>query len=43
MKTDADLAREARRNPDALGELYRRHAEGLHSWIRSRVAPQIAC
>jgi RNA polymerase sigma-70 factor, ECF subfamily len=43
MKSDAELVREARRDPDALGELYRRHAERLHSWLRSQVSPQIAC
>jgi len=43
MKSDAELVREARRDPDALGELYRRHVERLHSWLRSQVSPQIAC
>jgi len=43
MKSDAELVREARHDPDALGELYRRHAERLHSWLRTQVAPQIAC
>ena len=43
MKSDAELVREARRDPDALGELYRRHAPRLHSWLRSQVSPQIAC
>jgi RNA polymerase sigma-70 factor (ECF subfamily) len=43
MKNDAELIRDARRDPDALGELYRRHAERLHSWLRSQVSPQIAC
>jgi RNA polymerase sigma factor (sigma-70 family) len=43
MKTDAELVREARRDPEALGELYRRHAQRVHSWLRSQVAPHIAC
>lgn len=43
MKSDAELVREARRDPDALGELYRRHAPRLYSWLRSQVSPQIAC
>jgi RNA polymerase sigma factor (sigma-70 family) len=43
MKTDAELVREARRDPEALGELYRRHAERLHSWLRGKVEPHIAC
>jgi RNA polymerase sigma-70 factor (ECF subfamily) len=43
MKSDAELVREARRDPEALGELYRRHAQRLHSWLRSQVSPQIAC
>ena len=43
MKSDAELVKEARRDPDALGELYHRHAERLHSWLRAQVPPQIAC
>ena len=43
MRTDAELIREARRDPDALAELYRRHAERLHSWLQAQVSPQIAC
>lgn len=33
MKTDAQLIREARRDADALGELYRRHAAALNRWL----------
>jgi RNA polymerase sigma factor (sigma-70 family) len=36
MKTDAELIREARNDPDAFGELYRRHAETVHAWFRAR-------
>jgi RNA polymerase sigma factor (sigma-70 family) len=43
MKTDAELVREARRDPEALAELYRRHAQRLHAWLRAQVSPQIAC
>ena len=43
MRSDAELVREARRDPEALGELYLRHAERLHIWLRSQVSPQIAC
>jgi RNA polymerase sigma factor (sigma-70 family) len=43
MKSDAELVREARRDPEALAELYRRHAQRLHSWLRAQVSPQIAC
>jgi RNA polymerase sigma factor (sigma-70 family) len=43
MRTDAQLIREARRDPEPLGELYRRHAPAIHSWLRRQVAPQIAC
>jgi RNA polymerase sigma factor (sigma-70 family) len=43
MKSDAELVKEARRDPEALGELYRRHAARLHSWLCSQVAAHIAC
>ena len=36
MQTDAELIRAARQNADAFGELYRRHAEAIHSWFRRR-------
>jgi lysophospholipase L1-like esterase len=35
MKTDAELIEEARNDPDALGELYRRHADDIHSRFRA--------
>jgi RNA polymerase sigma-70 factor, ECF subfamily len=36
MKTDAELIKEAWNDPDAFGELYRRHAEAVHGWFRAR-------
>jgi RNA polymerase sigma-70 factor (ECF subfamily) len=42
MKTDARLIRDARRDPEALAELYRRHAERIHVWLRGQVAPHVA-
>ena len=42
MQTDAQLIRAARRDPDALGELYRRHAVGVHAWLRVRTSPTTA-
>lgn len=36
MKTDAQLIREARKDPDALAELYRRHVRTVRSWLRTR-------
>jgi RNA polymerase sigma-70 factor, ECF subfamily len=36
MKTDAQLINEARDDPEAFGELYRRHAMALHGWFRAR-------
>jgi RNA polymerase sigma factor (sigma-70 family) len=36
MKTDAQLIKEARRDPEALGELYRRHATAIHGWLAAR-------
>jgi RNA polymerase sigma factor (sigma-70 family) len=35
--TDAELARRARRDPDAFLHLYIRHAPGIHRWLRARV------
>jgi RNA polymerase sigma factor (sigma-70 family) len=31
-RTDAELLREARRNPEAFGELYARHVVAVHDW-----------
>ncbi len=42
MKTDAQLIKEARRDPEALGELYRRHAAGIHDWLGARTSPGTA-
>jgi RNA polymerase sigma factor (sigma-70 family) len=42
VKTDAQLITQARRDPDALAELYRRHAERIHAWLRSRTSPAAA-
>jgi RNA polymerase sigma-70 factor, ECF subfamily len=36
MKSDAQLIEEARNDPDAFGELYRRHADAVHRWFRAR-------
>jgi RNA polymerase sigma factor (sigma-70 family) len=35
--SDAELARRARRDPDAFLRLYVRHAPGVHRWLRARV------
>jgi RNA polymerase sigma-70 factor (ECF subfamily) len=42
VKTDAQLIREARRDAEAFGELYRRHAQAVHSWLRARGGERIA-
>ena len=42
MKTDAQLVVEARRDADAFGELYRRHAQAVYSWLRARGGERIA-
>jgi RNA polymerase sigma-70 factor (ECF subfamily) len=41
MKSDAQLIDAAQNDPDAFGELYRRHARAVHGFFRSR-APQEA-
>ena len=41
MKTDAQLIEEARRDSDAFGELYRRHAQAIASWFRARTPDRI--
>ena len=43
MKRPTPSSSERPAEPEALAELYRRHAERLHSWLRAQVAPQIAC
>jgi RNA polymerase sigma-70 factor (ECF subfamily) len=42
MKTDAQLILDAGDDPDAFGELYRRHAPAIHSWFRARAPARIA-
>jgi RNA polymerase sigma-70 factor (ECF subfamily) len=42
VKTDAQLIREARSDPDAFAELYRRHASAIAKWFSVRVPQRIA-
>jgi RNA polymerase sigma factor (sigma-70 family) len=42
VKTDADLIREARHDPDALAELYRRHSEAIARWFGARAPRSLA-
>jgi RNA polymerase sigma factor (sigma-70 family) len=42
FRTDADLGRRARRDPDAFLRLYIRHAPGIHRWLRARVRDEEA-
>ena len=42
MKTDAQLIRDARTEPHALGELYSRHARTIHRWLLRRTPERIA-
>ena len=42
MRTDAELIRAARRDADAFGELYRRHAAAMHAWFVRRADPRTA-
>jgi len=42
MKTDAQLIRDARTEPDALGELYSRHSRTIHRWLLGRTPERIA-
>jgi RNA polymerase sigma factor (sigma-70 family) len=37
-RTDAQLIRDARTDPAAFGEIYRRHAPAVHEWLRRRTA-----
>jgi RNA polymerase sigma factor (sigma-70 family) len=39
---DLDLLRQARSDPEALGELYRRHAPTVYSWLLRRTRESIA-
>jgi RNA polymerase sigma factor (sigma-70 family) len=36
-RTDAELVRDARREPSAFGELYRRHVDAVHGWFARRI------
>lgn len=36
MLSDAQLISKAQTDPDAFGELYRRHARGVYGWFRAR-------
>jgi RNA polymerase sigma factor (sigma-70 family) len=40
--SDAELARRARRDPDAFLRLYIRHAPAIHRWLRARVRDEDA-
>ena len=42
MKTDAQLIKDAQNDPDALAELYRRHALSINSWFCARTPRRIA-
>ena len=40
MKTDAQLIKEARTDPDAFAALYERHVRSLHGWLRARTGDE---
>jgi RNA polymerase sigma-70 factor, ECF subfamily len=42
MKTDTDLIRAARSDPDAFGELFRRHAADVDRFVRSRAPASVS-
>ena len=42
MTTDAQLIKAARTDPDAFGELYRRHAAAVHAFLRNRAPNRVA-
>jgi RNA polymerase sigma-70 factor, ECF subfamily len=42
MKSDAQLIREARENPDAFAALYLRHRAALYRWLRRRASEPVA-
>ena len=42
MRTDAELIRAARADPEALGELYRRHGRAVARWFAARTPARIA-
>ena len=37
-RSDAELIRDARQDPAAFGELFRRHARTVHTWFAQRIA-----
>jgi RNA polymerase sigma-70 factor (ECF subfamily) len=42
VRTDAELIRAARVDPEALGELYRRHARAIARWFAARTPARVA-
>jgi RNA polymerase sigma factor (sigma-70 family) len=42
FRTDAELVRRARRDPDAFLQLYVRHAPRIHRWLRARAGDEDA-
>jgi DNA-directed RNA polymerase specialized sigma24 family protein len=42
MTTDAELIKAARSDPEAFGELYRRHATAVNRWFRGRTDDRVA-
>jgi RNA polymerase sigma factor (sigma-70 family) len=42
VRTDAELARAARKNPDAFLRLYVRHSARIHRWLRARARDEEA-
>ncbi len=42
MTTDAELIKAAQRDPEAFGELYRRHATAVNRWFRGRTDDRVA-
>jgi RNA polymerase sigma factor (sigma-70 family) len=41
-KSDVQLIAEARMDPDAFGELYRRHVHAIHGFLRARVPQHVS-
>lgn len=41
-KSDAQLIREARDDPEAFAQLYGRHASAIYAWLAARTQPRIA-
>src|SRR6476619_6967595 len=42
MKSDAQLIREARKDPDAFAALYLRHRAALYRWLHKRASEPVA-